>query len=173
MNVNPWRRLGALLAALALAGALTPARAEVSESVAEQLMRDSGMWEQMADFGPQLKQGFEQSAANPPPDMGPDGAEGLRRLAALPADDRVDAVVHQGVAVEHRRVQGQHRGRDADAAQLVGGRVGHRDRGRVVGRDADHQGQRLAVLADPPPGHLRRRLLGRARRAGRRRGRHR
>ena len=38
MNVNPWRRLGALLAALALAGALTPARAEVSESVAEQLM---------------------------------------------------------------------------------------------------------------------------------------
>lgn len=155
MNVNPWRRLGALLAALALARALTPARAEVSESVAEQLMRDSGMWEQMADFGPQLKQGFEQSAANPPPDMGPDGAEGLRRLAAATEE----AFSPRSVRIATRREMAQR----LDPQQLgalqawFAGPAGRRITAREVAMSAKHgdstqrqkQGDSLLAAATP------------------------
>ena len=59
-------------------------------------------------------------------------------------------VVDQRIAVERHRVQRRHRRRDADVAQLVGGRVGDRDRRRVVGGHPEHQRQRHAVLGDAP-----------------------
>ena len=86
------------------------------------------------------------------------------RPAAWPDRRRPDASrrsrppgCRQRVAVERHRVQRQHRRRDTDVAQLVGRGVGHRHRGRVVGRHPDHQRQLLAVLADPAAVDFRRR----------------
>jgi hypothetical protein len=83
-----FRRFQAGLCAALTAAACwaSPAQAEVSEAVAERVMRDSGMWQQVADIGPQLKQGFEQAALRPPADLGSGGAEGLQRLAAATED---------------------------------------------------------------------------------------
>ncbi len=66
-----------------LAGALLlppPAHAQVDEARAERVMRQSGLWEQIADIGPHLKRGFEQAAQQQP--MGDQAPEVLRRLSS-------------------------------------------------------------------------------------------
>lgn len=60
-----------------------PAVAQVSESVAERLMRDSGLWEQVADLGPNLKQGFLDVAEKPPAGVDAQAQAAMRRLAAV------------------------------------------------------------------------------------------
>lgn len=89
LRINPlrgWAQATGAGLVLLLLSVATVARAEVSESAAERVMRDSGMWEQVADLGPQLRQGFEQAAQRPPPDADPNAADGLRRLAQATDD---------------------------------------------------------------------------------------
>lgn len=71
---------------LSVLAVLPPAAAQVAEAQAELVMRESGLWEQIADIGPQLKQGFEQAAQQPPPEMGEGGPDLFRRLAAATVD---------------------------------------------------------------------------------------
>ncbi len=96
---RPPRWAAALVAALAAATlAWAPAaRAQVEEAQAERLMRQSGLWEQIADLGPQLKRGFEQAAQQQP--MGEGAPEALRRLSS--ATDEAFAAV--AVRVTARR----------------------------------------------------------------------
>ncbi len=78
-------RLRAMLGVWGALAALAslPVAAQVNESVAERLMRDSGLWEQVADLGPNLKQAFLQVAENPPAGADAQGQTALRRLAAV------------------------------------------------------------------------------------------
>ena len=79
-------RAAACAAMVALSLLAPPAGAQVSEAVAERVMRDSGLWAQLADIGPHLKQGFEDLARKPPPEIGPDGPMVLQRLATVTDD---------------------------------------------------------------------------------------
>jgi hypothetical protein len=63
-----------------LCGALVqPAWGQVEEAVAERVMRSSGLWEQMAGLGRQVRAGFEQAVGGQP--KGPEQAL-FQRLAA-------------------------------------------------------------------------------------------
>lgn len=144
---------GLLVASGLLAGA--PAWAEVSETVAEKLMRDSGMWDQVADLGPQLKQSFEQAAANPPAELGPGGGESLRRLAAATEEafsaPSVRRAVRRAMAA---RLDPQHLpALQAWLASAVGQRITAREVAKSAergdGAERQKQGEQTLAAAAP------------------------
>jgi hypothetical protein len=81
-------RLPGLVLGLALVLSV-PAVAQVDEATAERVMKSSGLWEQLAELGPQLKAGFRQAAGQP--GLPPDAPPIIERLASV-TDEAFNAV---------------------------------------------------------------------------------
>jgi hypothetical protein len=75
------------------------ARAQISDAAAEQLMRLSGGWAQLASLAPQLKDGFEKGLNKPGTQISPDVRQKLAAAAARAFDvDRVRSTARRTLA---------------------------------------------------------------------------
>lgn len=157
-----WRLRSKALAGLLLAALwlLSPsARAQVDEAMAEQVMKASGLWEQLAELGPQLKAGFRQAASQP--GLPPDAPAVMERLAVV--TDEAFAPVSVRLAARRELAA------RLDAAHLpalqawLGSETGRRITALEVKNAASHgdpqvrqaEGERLLGAASP----ARRRLI--------------